>query len=43
MKTVVNFCTRKLSGSRMKVEILVNSSIRKVESITSKELSDFLL
>ncbi len=33
---MVNFCTRKLNRLRMKVKILVNSSIRKVDGITFK-------
>ncbi len=38
MNIVVNLCTRKLNSLGMKVKILVNSSIRKVDSITLKEL-----
>ncbi len=38
MKIVVNFCTRKLNRLQMKVKILVNSSIRKVDSTAFKEL-----
>ncbi len=37
VKIVVNFCTGKLNRLRMKVKILVNSSIRKVDSIAFKE------
>ncbi len=37
MKIVVNFCTKKLNRLRMKVKILVNCSISKVESIAWEE------
>ncbi len=38
MKTVVNFSTTKLNRLTVKLKILVNSSIRKVDGIAFEEL-----